>query len=322
MDGKDKRLSSVMLVGNNGHIIDKERAETMLSLGNQAPRQGVEEEREEGEVVHGDDCGAAATKALVPFTPGPSQQIDVRFDVMLLHCQACRLPLKPPVFQCKYGHVVCCYCHGDHKVVCGHADIHCGAMDAFICASKVACAYRGFGCDSYVVYHEVEAHMRACHYAPCACPEPACGFLGTPPVLLDHFVTGHFWPIFVVRYGSTWDLKLPLSQRWHVVVGQEDESVFLVTLGEIGARAIAVSLVCVRTDGAAAAASQFWCKISVEHPGGDKDKVVLMALSVSSTTLVGGGPVPGQGMFLAVPRELISGEMLAISIRIDQVHSR
>jgi hypothetical protein len=40
--------------------------------------------------------------------------------------------------------------------------------------------------------------------------------------------------------------------------------------------------------------------ISVEHPGGDKEKVVLMA-SVVSSALTGGAPTPGQGMFLAVP---------------------
>jgi hypothetical protein len=59
--------------------------------------------------------------------------------------------------------------------------------------------------------------------------------------------------------------------------------------------------------------------ISVEHPGGDKDKVVLMASAVGSSTLSSGAPVPGQGMFLAVPQELMSVDTLAISVRIDQV---
>jgi hypothetical protein len=45
--------------------------------------------------------------------------------------------------------------------------------------------------------------------------------------------------------------------------------VLLVCLFALGA----VSLVCVRADGAAA--PQFVCKVSVEHPGDDKDKVVL-----------------------------------------------
>ena len=205
--------------------------------------------------------------------------------------------------------------------MCGRADIHCGDMDAIICASKVPCSYRGFGCDSYVLYHEAEAHMRACLCAPCACPEPGCGFLGSPPVLLDHFFTYHSRPIICVRYGWTWNLSLPLSQRWHVVVGQEDQSVFLVTLCDIGDAATAVSLVCVRANYATAATPQFRCKLSVEDPGGDKNKVALMASTVSNTTMFDGVPIPGQRMFFAVPRELTYREMLTMNIRIDQVNS-
>jgi E3 ubiquitin-protein ligase SIAH1 len=226
------------------------------------------------------------------------------------------------VRQCESGHVLCCYCRGGHVEVCGRADIHCDGMDAFVSAAKVPCAYARFGCDSYVVYHQAAQHKRDCHHAPCLCPEPGCGFLGVPPALIDHFASTHSRTIIAVRYGRPWNLSLPLAQRWHVVVGQDDQSVFLVTLGELGAAATAVSTVCVRADGAAAAAGapQFWCKLSVEHPGGDKDKVVLMASSVGSSALSNGAPVPGQGMFLAVPRELMSGDMLAISVRIDQVH--
>ena len=49
---------------------------------------------------------------------------------------------------------MCCYCRNGHGEVCGRADIHCGGMDAFVCAAKVPCAYRGYRCDSYVVYHQ------------------------------------------------------------------------------------------------------------------------------------------------------------------------
>jgi E3 ubiquitin-protein ligase SIAH1 len=46
-----------------------------------------------------------------------------------------------------------------------------------------------------------------------------------------------------VRYGRSCNLSLPLSQRWHAVVGEEDKSVLLVCLGALGAVATAVSLV-------------------------------------------------------------------------------
>jgi hypothetical protein len=42
---------------------------------------------------------AASTEALVALAPGPPALIDVRFEVALLHCKVCLLPLKPPVFK-------------------------------------------------------------------------------------------------------------------------------------------------------------------------------------------------------------------------------
>uniref|UniRef100_A0ACD5TS77 Uncharacterized protein n=1 Tax=Avena sativa TaxID=4498 RepID=A0ACD5TS77_AVESA len=325
MAGQDKRLPSPTPAVNGEHGAKKARTQALVPMVKQEPRQ---EEREEGEVARSNAPVAAAVavaasaEALVALAPGPPPQIDMRFELTLFHCQACLLPLKPPVFKCDSGHVICCFCRPGHGEVCGPADIHCGELGAVVSAARVPCAYKGFGCEQYVVYHEADQHKRACQHAPCWCPEPGCGFKGTLPALLDHFAAVHARPIIAVRYGQPWNLSLPLAQSWHVVVGQEDQTVFLIALGELGAAATALSLVCVRADGAAAAngAPQFWCKLSVEHPGGDKDKVVLMASSVGSSALSNGAPAPGQGMFLGVPKELMSGEALAISVRIDQVH--
>jgi hypothetical protein len=43
--------------------------------------------------------------------------------------------------------------------------------------------------------------------------------------------------------------------------------------------------------------------------------------STASSALTGGTPAPGQGMFLALPHELLSGDQLALSIRIDQLRA-
>ncbi|VAH70926.1 unnamed protein product [Triticum turgidum subsp. durum] len=222
---------------------------------------------------------------------------------------------------CETGHVVCGYCRGAHGESCGRADTHCPELDAVVGATKVPCAYRDFGCDRFLVYHGAAEHKRACPWMPCSCPQPGCGFLGPPAALLDHCSAEHSRPIIQVRYGRPWTLSLPLAQRWHVMVGQEDRSVFLVSLADLGVAATAVSLLCVRPDGAVAlpAAPHFWCKLSVEHPRGYKDEMVMMASAVSSSPLSAGPPVPGQGMFVAVPHELMSGDVLAISVRIDQL---
>jgi hypothetical protein len=220
--------------------------------------------------------------------------------------------------QCEAAaHIVCCFCRAGHGGICSRATTHCAELDAVVAAAKVPCPYRAFGCDRYVVYHAVADHQRACQSAPCSCPESGCPFVGSRGMLLDHFAAAHSRLAVMVRYGRSWNLSLPLSQSWHVLVGEEDRSVFLVSLGALGA-ATAVSLVCVRAD-TAAPAPQFWCKLSVELPGDDKDKLVLMTSTVGSSALTRGAPAPGQGMFLAVPQELLAGDMLALSIRIDHL---
>ncbi|KAM3208025.1 hypothetical protein ACQJBY_062991 [Aegilops geniculata] len=275
----------------------------------------------EGEVLMqgeggGGGGGGAVTAAAEAVAP---VQIDVRMDVALLHCQACLLPLKPPVFKCEAaGHVVCCFCRAGHAALCSRAGTHCGELDAVVGAAKVPCPYKVFGCERYVVYHGTADHQRACQCAPCSCPEPGCVFVGSRAMLLDHFAAGHQRHAVTVRYGRPWNLGFSLSRRWHVLVG-EDRSVFLVSLGPLGA-ATAVSLVCVRPDGAGEAAPQFRCKLSVERPAGDgKDNLILMTSGVSSSALSTGAPAPGQGMFLAVPQELLSGDTMMLSVRIDLI---
>ncbi|CAM0878957.1 unnamed protein product [Alopecurus aequalis] len=277
----------------------------------------AEVKAEEGEVMQngGDRGGALVAVEAMPEPP----QLEIRMDVALLHCQACLLPLRPPVFKCEAaGHVVCCYCRAGHGDICSRATTHCGELDAVVAAAKVPCRYRAFGCEQYVVYHDAGDHQRACQSAPCACPESGCAFVGSRAMLLDHFAGAHSRLAVTVRYGRSWNLNFSLSQSWHVLVGEEDKSVFLVFLGTLGGTATAVSLVCVRADGAPAP-PLFWCKISVERPGDDKDNLVLMASTVGSSALTGGAPAPGQGMFLAVPQELLSGDMLQLSVRIDHL---
>uniref|UniRef100_A0ACD5VE47 Uncharacterized protein n=1 Tax=Avena sativa TaxID=4498 RepID=A0ACD5VE47_AVESA len=279
----------------------------------------VEVKLEEGEVMQdGGDGGGSALVAVEAMTEPP--QVDIRMDVALLHCHTCHHPLKPPVYKCDAaGHIVCFYCRAGHGDICSRASTHCPELDAVVGAAKVPCPYRAFGCEQYVVYHGAADHQRACQCAPCSCPESGCPFVGSRGMLLDHIAAAHSRLAVTVRYGRSSNLNFPLSQSWHALVAEEDRSVFLVSLGALGA-ATAVSLVCVQEDGVPAA-PQFWCKLFVDRTGEDKDKdkLVLMASTVGSSTLTDGVPAPGQGMFLAVPQELLSGEMLALNIRIDHL---
>jgi E3 ubiquitin-protein ligase SIAH1 len=96
--------------------------------------------------------------------------------------------------------------------------------------------------------------------------------------------------------------------------------VFLVSQCALGA-ATAVSLVCMRANGAAAAgAVQFKCKLWVELPS-NKDKLVLIKSAVRSSDLSNGFPAADTNMFLAVPPVLLhdaSGEAPDLMVCIDK----
>ncbi|VAH85865.1 putative E3 ubiquitin-protein ligase SINA-like 9 [Triticum dicoccoides] len=253
----------------------------------------------------------------------------------LLDCHNCRLPLKPPIFKCDAEHLVCSSCRGAHAEACGgRAAVHSALADIFAAAATVPCGYERYGCDAGgVVYHEAADHRRACQHAPCCCPDRAgaagiggCGFVGSRQDLLDH-ISGpdHSRPIIVVRYGQPWNLSLPLSRRWHILVGEEDKAVaaaagadrhrnlFLVSLGERGATT-AVSLVCVRADGTAPGAPQFACKLAVESDG---CRLTLESPLVCSSSLSGG--LPGEVKCLPVPKDFLSGDSVPLSIHIEKL---
>ena len=76
-----------------------------------------------------------------------------------------------------------------------------------------------------------------------------------------------------------------------------------------------------RTSGdAAVGAPQFHCKLWVEVKS-NKENLVLVTSMVASSDLSGGFVAANQGMFMAVPPELLhgeSGEAPALMVRIDR----
>ncbi|KAL6626621.1 hypothetical protein ACP70R_030347 [Stipagrostis hirtigluma subsp. patula] len=264
------------------------------------------------------------------------EEVTVRIDMAVLHCPLCFLPLKPPIFQCEVGHLACGACRallpGSRCRACVHgggAYGRCPGLDAFFRAVKIQCPYDAYGCASYVPYCDAGDHQRVCPCAPCSCPESGCAFLGPPPKLLDHISGEHCRPATLIRYGQEWSLTLPLSQRWHVLVveHQERPAVFLVSLGELGAgagAAVGVSLVCVRANGGRAALPQYMCRLGLQLPcGGDSDGedagAVVMEWKVRSSALPGGAPAPDDGVFVGARPQLLSGETLTLSVRIDEI---
>jgi E3 ubiquitin-protein ligase SIAH1 len=226
--------------------------------------------------------------------------------------------------QCGAGHVVCFACRTTHGQVCaaGAAHVACAEVDAFVRDAKQACAFEEFGCRRPVVYHEAEDHQRACPWAPCYCPCPGCDFFSAPATLPDHLATAHGCPVTEVSYGKPHVLAVPPPARgWHALVGEEDRCAFLLSACAVGAgaAAAAVSLVCVRANGGA---TQYRCKLWAEVPS-NKDNMTMMMAVVASSNLSGGlPPAADQGMFLAVPQDImhdVSGDAPLLKVRIDKI---
>uniref|UniRef100_A0A0A9FVC8 SIAH-type domain-containing protein n=1 Tax=Arundo donax TaxID=35708 RepID=A0A0A9FVC8_ARUDO len=278
------------------------------------------EQQEDGEVSP-PGSGAAAVPAVETME---EPQIHLILGVSRFHCRTCLLPLKPPTFKCEAEHIVCGTCRSSHSQACSRAATYaaCADVDAFVRDAKLPCPYEEFGCKICPVYYQAADHKRACQWAPCRCPVPGCDSYTSPPRLVDHIRADHAHavPVTDVGYRKPYKLAVPPPWGFHVLVGEEDRCVFLVSASALGA-ATSVSLVSVRANGdAAAGAQQFKCKLWVEAPrnGG---KLAMVAFLVASSDLSGGFVAAEQGMFLAVPPELLpdaSGETPDLVVRIDK----
>lgn len=157
-----------------------------------------------------DECTVIQGSTTPPVPPPSSSSClessvvrDVTVDSSALDCGICFLPLKPPIFQCNVGHVVCSPCHDKLGVpsschVCSArtpGGYHrCHAMEQLVGSIGVPCPHAGHGCTDRPVYHNREGHAQVCPHMPCRCPGQACGFVGSMAALLRHFAAVHRWP--------------------------------------------------------------------------------------------------------------------------------
>ncbi|KAL6897400.1 hypothetical protein ACP4OV_007096 [Aristida adscensionis] len=192
----------------------------------------VKPEPEDGEIAAHGGGGAPLARAAAAGQTNDADavverpRIDLSMEVELLHCAVadCNLPLRPPVFECKAGHLMCSTCRSGagegHCRRCGGVTTfaHCSAVDAYVGAARVPCPYKAYGCDSSVVYHDATAHRSACAHAPCRCAEPGCLFMSSPALLREHLAADHSWRVErVPGYGKPHTLRVAASEP-HVIL--------------------------------------------------------------------------------------------------------
>ncbi|XBI24163.1 hypothetical protein VPH35_049289 [Triticum aestivum] len=257
------------------------------------------------EAAGGGDGGAIVGVAYIQRV-----ELAVRIDKQVLHCPLCTLPFKPPVFQCKAGHPACSGCVAllpfSQCKACvdggGFFD-PCPTLDTLVSSTRIGCP--NVGCQWYVTYHEVTKHQKVCPYAPCRCTEPGCGYVGAPQALAGHLRTVHLVPVRAVQYGKVSKLQLSVSTMRLVLLG-DDNCVFLMTVGALGAGVTAVSVVCARAR--AVTRPRFTCKmwVNLETPPAvvancGKEDMVLVDMHMRSSSSPGAVVPAGEPTFLTVP---------------------
>ncbi|CAO2174414.1 unnamed protein product [Urochloa humidicola] len=286
---------------------------------------------------------ASAKDALVAVEgPAAGVEITVRIAKARLHCPVCTLPLKPPIFQCLFGHLACSACLNQlpdtgRCFVCKHIGAYgrSKAMEDMVRTTKIQCPYDVYGCESYVTYYAVAEHQRACPHAPCICSEAGCGgFVGTSAALRDHLRDAHTWPVDVVRYGTALQLRVPEidpAQHRRLLVadaGQNggDGAVFLLAVGALGDVPLRlVSLVCARPIAAAAVGPRYACSLravgpmSVDGPCGGEKESMEAEMTVPSSASPGEASLE-EVASLVVLRRMLHGpfQEMHVSVRIDK----
>ncbi|KAF7034698.1 hypothetical protein CFC21_045679 [Triticum aestivum] len=275
-------------------------------------------------VVHQAAGAGGDGAAVVAADHGSRMEIAVKMDVTLLHCPLCISPLKPPVLQCKGGHVACGGCLAEPCAECGGAfDVRSKVMDAVVSSTTAECDHDG--CGRYVTYHELDGHRGECPHAPCDCAVPGCGFAGPAPALLGHLTALHSMPVYNFQYGKVLALQLPASlEPRGLLVGDEDGRAFLMVGGALGSGA-AVSAVCVRAE--AMLWPRYTLKVWASGPApapNRKADTVMAEIEVTSSRVPGAVAVE-ELAYLAVPPKLLVGagpsRRMSLKIRIDKFTS-
>ncbi|KAL6626641.1 hypothetical protein ACP70R_030367 [Stipagrostis hirtigluma subsp. patula] len=159
---------------------------------------------------------------------------DVSMDLDILDCPICFDHLRPPIFQCAVGHVLCSSCRAKLPDKCHLCFLttgynRCYMMEHVVESIKVSCFYGNLGCTEKITYYGKEEHKKVCPYAPCRCPTTGCTFSGSTMMLLSHFSDVHKWHKLKIPYNKAYRMCIALGST---VIQGEDGHLFLVNMVE------------------------------------------------------------------------------------------
>ncbi|TVU05225.1 hypothetical protein EJB05_48383 [Eragrostis curvula] len=311
-----------------------DKREQRSSSNKKARVESTEVQVKEEEMEEGGGSGGGGALVAAEEAAAPREELAVKIYKDKLHCPLCTLPLKPPIFECETGHFVCGACHDqlpkDKCYACGldGAYRRNTTLEDVVGWFRILCPYAEYGCRVYVTYHSAGDHQLACPCEPCRCPEPGCGFLGSPPMLRDHLAAAAphaAWPVDKIRYGNAKHLFLPASQPRRLLVAEEDDGrVFLVSTCALGSSHRGASVVCVRASGNAAAGPQYTCSMwATGHKAASSSRaemVIVQAMEVPSSSAPGEDTAEEAVRLVVRNKNLHGASMeMRLTIRIEKV---
>ncbi|TVU22132.1 hypothetical protein EJB05_31814 [Eragrostis curvula] len=167
-------------------------------------------------------------------TKGAATSLAVELEADVLDCPICSEPLRPPIFQCAVGHLICSACCDKvpnlkkcHQCSRKCNNKRCYGIEKIVRSVKIPCRNSKYGCDVKTTYYEKEDHEASCPSGPCFCPETGCSFVGSTRMLLRHFILEHHWPYTEIKYGWGFDAKIQHGFR---VLSCEDGKLFLLNV--------------------------------------------------------------------------------------------
>ncbi|GJM94638.1 hypothetical protein PR202_ga11301 [Eleusine coracana subsp. coracana] len=186
-------------------------------------------------------------------------------DTDAFDCGICFLPLKPPIFQCEVGHVVCLPCRKKLKNpakchVCGGRTggfRRCHAMERVVESIHIPCPNSASGCTAKPAYHEQQSHQKSCTMlSRFHCPGEACNFVGSMDALLAHIAGLDGWPCTTrVRESKHESCKILLRNGFNFLrtnipnatATAPTHVLFLLNLVRQQDGAVAISALCVQS---------------------------------------------------------------------------
>ncbi|CAL4951185.1 unnamed protein product [Urochloa decumbens] len=242
---------------------------------------------------------------------------DVSMELDILDCPVCYHPLRPPIFQCAVGHVVCSSCCTKLPDKCHSCCIttsynRCHIIEHVVNSTKVSCLYGNLGCTAKIPYYEKEEHEKMCPHGPCFCPETNCSFSGSTSMLHEHFASVHMWHCIRLSYNKAFRFRV--AQGSTILEG-EDGHLFLVNmvLEPIGG---VISLFSIQPN---FTGSTFKCKLSVSCPEMSYSQVSQFPMR--STNLFDG--LPKDCFLFVVPnvllRDIITNATASVSVSVTLI---